>query len=86
MVIYYSSKFEKEYRKLPLLVKKLAEKKETIFRNDPHDPVLKSHQLTGKLKSYWSFSINHQYRIIFETVNAQEVWFHSIGTHEIYKG
>ncbi|PJA55308.1 type II toxin-antitoxin system mRNA interferase toxin, RelE/StbE family, partial [Candidatus Roizmanbacteria bacterium CG_4_9_14_3_um_filter_33_18] len=28
MIIYYSSKFEKEYKRLPLVVKKLAEKKE----------------------------------------------------------
>lgn len=85
MVIYYSSKFKKEYKRLSSSVKKLAEKKELLFRDNPHNPALKSHQLTGRLKSYWSFSINYQYRIIFEFVRDGEVWFHSVGTHEIYK-
>ncbi|PJC81599.1 type II toxin-antitoxin system mRNA interferase toxin, RelE/StbE family [Candidatus Roizmanbacteria bacterium CG_4_8_14_3_um_filter_36_10] len=85
MIIYYSSKFAKEYKRLPLSIKKLAEKKEKMFRKDPYNPSLKTHQLSGKLNSYLSFSINYQYRIIFEFVNTKEVWFHSIGTHQIYK-
>lgn len=85
MNIYYSSKFEKEYKKLPIEIKKLAEKKVKLFRENPHNPALKSHQLTGRLKTYWSFSINYQFRIIFEFINKDEVWFHSVGTHEIYR-
>ena len=85
MKIYYSSKFEKEYRRLPISVKRIAEKKEALFRKNPRNPALRTHQLIGRLKTYWSFSINYQYRIIFEFAGKDEVWFHSIGTHEIYK-
>ena len=85
MKIYYSSKFAKEYKRLPLKVKSVAEKKEKIFRRNPHDTILKTHKLTGKLKGYYSFSIDYQYRIIFEFAEKKTVWFHSVGTHEIYK-
>jgi addiction module RelE/StbE family toxin len=85
MKIIYSTKFAKEYKKLPLKVKKLAEKKEKIFREDPFEPSLKTHKLTGKLKEYYSFSMDYQYRIIFEFAKKDIVWFHSVGTHEIYK-
>jgi addiction module RelE/StbE family toxin len=85
MKIIYSTKFAREYRKLPLKIKKLAEKREQIFRKDPFEPSLKTHKLTGKLKEYYSFSINYQYRIIFEFVEKDIIWFHSVGTHEIYK-
>lgn len=85
MKIIYSSKFAKEYKRLPLKVKKAAEKKEKVFRKDPFEPSLKTHKLTGKLKEYYSFSIDYQYRIIFEFVNKDIIWFHSVGTHEIYK-
>jgi len=85
MKIYYSNKFEKEYKRLPKKIKDLAEAKEKIFRKNPFDPKLKSHKLTGKLQEFWSFSINYQYRIIFEMVNKKEAWFHSVGTHEIYR-
>lgn len=85
MKIYYSGKFAKEYKKLPRKVKLSAEKKEKVFRIDPFDPQLKAHKLTGRLKEYYSFSIDYQYRIIFEFVKKDIVWFHSVGTHEIYK-
>jgi len=85
MEIRYSSHFAREYRKLPLSVKKSAEKKEQIFRQNIFDKRLKSHKLKGSLKGFWSFSIDNQYRIIFELVSEKEVWFHSVGTHEVYK-
>jgi len=84
MKVYYSSKFEKEYRRLPLKIKLLAEKKERLFRKDPYQAQLKTHKLKGRLKVYWSFSIDIHYRIIFEFVDNRTVWFHSIGTHGIY--
>jgi len=85
MKISYSSKFEREYRKLPLSIKRTAEKQEDIFRADPFDMRLKTHKLKGRLKDFWSFSIDSRYRIIFEFISKQEVWFHSVGTHAIYK-
>lgn len=84
MKIYYSRKFAKEYKRLPKKVKNAAEEKERIFRRDPFDYRLKTHRLSGKLKEYYSFSIDYHYRIIFEFVGKDIVWFHSVGTHSIY--
>ena len=84
MKIVYSSKFAREYRKLSLKVKELAEIKEEIFRANPFDSSLKTHKLKGGLRGFWSFSINQKFRIVFEFVNDNEVWFHSIGDHAIY--
>lgn len=85
MKIYYSSKFAKEYKRLPGQVKQAAEKKEKVFRKDPFNTQLKTHKLSGKLKEYWAFSIDYKYRIIFEFKDKNTVWFHSAGTHHIYK-
>ena len=85
MRIFYSRKFAREYRKLPLRIKKIAERKEQIFRKDPFDPRLKTHKLKGSLKGFLSFSIDRKYRIIFEFINRNTVWFHSVGEHSIYK-
>lgn len=84
MKIYYSTKFSKEYKKLPKKIKLTAEKKEELFRENPFSPQLKTHKLTGKLRDYWSFSVDYQYRIIFEFADKDVIWFHSIGTHAIY--
>lgn len=85
MKIYYSSKFAKEYRILPKLVKIKAEKKEAIFRKNPFDTRLKTHRLKGILKDFWAFSIDYHYRIVFEFRSDDKVWFHSVGTHKIYE-
>lgn len=70
---------------MPLKIKLKAEGKEKIFRKDPFDPRLRTHKLTGRLKEFWSFSVDHQHRIIFEFVSKDTIWFHSIGTHDIYR-
>ncbi len=85
MKILYSSKFGREYRKLPLRIKKIAEKKEQIFRKNSFDPQLKTHKLKGSLKGFLSFSIDQKYRIIFESIDSNTIWFHSVGEHSIYK-
>mgnify|MGYP001610626162 CR=1 FL=1 len=85
MKIYYSSKFEREYKHLSLKIKKTAEKKENIFRLNPFDQSLKTHKLSGKLREFWSFSLDDKYRLIFEFVDGQTVWFHSVGKHDIYE-
>lgn len=84
-VIKTSRKFEKNYRKLPNPIKDLAEKKESIFRNDPFDPRLETHRLHGKDKEVWAFSVTQSYRIKFTFLDSSSVLFIEIGTHDIYK-
>ena len=85
MDIIYSQKFSKEYKKIPDNIKKLAEDKEVLFRKNPFDLKLKTHRLRGKLKIFYSFSIDYKYRIIFEfSKDKKKVYFHLIGKHDIY--
>ncbi len=89
MNIIRSSKFGREYKKLPSKIKKLAEEREKIFRRDPFNPRLKKHKLHGKFKGkiekYWSFSIGYKYRIVFRFIDKNTVRFYLIGTHRIYQ-
>lgn len=84
IAIYYSPKFRREYKRLPLAIKKEAEKKEVLFRNNPFDPRLGAHKLHGRLKNMWAFSIDKKYRIIFEFAKKNTVYFHTVGDHSIY--
>lgn len=85
LIISYSPTFQKLYRKLPNNIQLLAEQRELIFTQNPFDPRLHTHKLRGEHAGFWSFSINYHYRIIFEFVTAQQIYFHTTGTHEIYK-
>jgi mRNA-degrading endonuclease YafQ of YafQ-DinJ toxin-antitoxin module len=86
MEIIYSSKFAREYKKLPGNIKNIAEEQEILFRKDPFDIKLKTHKLKGKLNGFLSFSIGYEYRIIFEfTKDKKTAYFHSVGDHDIYQ-
>lgn len=83
--IIYSPRFNREYKKLPNKIKNLIEEKEQIFCKDPFNKKLKAHKLSGKFKGLWSFSVDYQYRIIFEFTNKSVIYLHSVGTHRIYQ-
>lgn len=83
--IYFSPRFKKSINKIPLEVIEALTIKQSLFIINPFHSTLKTHKLTGKLNQYYSFSITHSYRIIFEFLNKNKVVFVNIRTHEIYK-
>ena len=85
MRIWYSTKFERLYSKLPKEVKKLAEAREKIFLADPFDSRLKTHKLHGRFLGFFAFSLNYKYRIIFDFYKDTVVRFHVVGLHDIYE-
>ncbi|MEK7083028.1 MAG: type II toxin-antitoxin system mRNA interferase toxin, RelE/StbE family [Patescibacteria group bacterium] len=80
-----SARFEKEFNRLPKYIKKLAHKKDALFRMNAFHPSLETHKLNGLLKDDWAYSVNEHYRVHFYFVNDHTVVYISIGTHEIYK-
>jgi len=82
--VYYSSQFKKSVKKYRQQRKQIENKIKKFLEN-PFDKSLKTHKLTGKLSSYWSFSINYHLRILFEFIDSKTAGFIDIGTHEIYK-
>ena len=85
VAIYPSSQFRRAFRKLPRNLQKKAEKKDKMFRKDPFTRGLKTHKLSGKLKSYWSYSVDESYRVLFRFEKENKVIYFDIGTHEIYR-
>ena len=84
MEVHYASRFARESKRVPHHLRLLVEERIALFKKNPHDARLKTHKLTGKLKEYWSFSIDYRWRVIFEFVSAHRALFHSIGDHSIY--
>ena len=79
-----SSRFEKQYKKLPDVIKDSAKTKEQIFRNNSFDSRIATHKLHGAEKELWAFSITDRDRIKFTFLNGDKVLFLEIGTHDIY--
>ncbi|MBI2595004.1 MAG: type II toxin-antitoxin system mRNA interferase toxin, RelE/StbE family [Candidatus Colwellbacteria bacterium] len=85
MEIFYTSKFKREYKKLPKNVKLEAEEKAALFRKNPFHPSLDTHKLHGRLREFWSFSIGFKQRIVFEFGGKNITYFHSVGDHDVYQ-
>ena len=55
------------------------------FQQDPFQPTLRTHKLSGKIKNTWSFSIEYDARVIFYFTHDGKAVFIDIGTHdEVY--
>lgn len=85
MEIYYSSKFSRAYKRLPLSVKISSEKAEKIFRKNPFSKRIRTHKLHGKYRKYHAFDITDKYRIMFQFLKDGNAAFINVGTHDIYK-
>lgn len=85
MKIFYTKKFEREYKKLNKDIKLKIESRENVFRKNPFSLTLKTHKLSGELEGFWSFSVDFKNRIVFEFIDNKTIFFHSIGDHDIYK-
>ena len=83
MEIVYSPHFRRAYKKLPAKIKLLAEDREQIFRANWKESSLDTHKLKGTLEGFWAFSINNNFRIIFD-FDGEYVRFHDVGDHDIY--
>ena len=84
MKIFYTKKFEREYKKISKDLRLKTESREVIFRKNPFNIILKTHKLSGRLEGFWSFSVDFKNRVVFEFIDEKTVFFHSIGNHDIY--
>ena len=83
--IFKTKDFEKSFAKLPPKIQIFSVKKISLFKNEPFNSSLKTHKLKGELQNFYSFSVNRQYRILFEFLDKNKFLLYDIGTHEIYK-
>jgi addiction module RelE/StbE family toxin len=81
-------KLQARIRKIKSKDKKLAEKIEKqldYFHQNHQHPSLRTHKLTGNLRTYWSISIDRSMRLLY-LIEGELAVFFDIGTHdEVYK-
>lgn len=82
MEVELSSHFLKRARRLSPQEKRQLSQRIEWFRNDPRDPRLKTHALTGKLKGLYSFSVTYGKRVTYLLVSPTTALFTDVGSHE----
>jgi addiction module RelE/StbE family toxin len=79
MTLAYSKNFIKQAKKLQVPTKKLQERI-ALFVDNPLDPQLRNHALSGKYKDYRSIDVTGDIRAIYITTSSETIFEH-IGTH-----
>jgi addiction module RelE/StbE family toxin len=90
--MYYlkvSKNFEKKLKKFikkNSALKPMLKEKLKILQENPFDPRLKTHKLSGPLKDFYSFWLTYEYRIVIKIYPKEKlIEFYAIGTHdEVY--
>lgn len=85
-IVQRTKGFEKSFLKLQPKWRRKFIKKLELFLEDELHPILKTHELKGNQKGYWSFSVAHDIRAIYrrEIANGKMViifTFIDIGSH-----
>ena len=83
MKAFFTKDFKKAYAKRISHNKNLTtrfENRYDLFVEEPTNPVLKDHVLSGKLKGYKAFSITGDIRVVYY-IHNDTAYFVDIGTH-----
>jgi toxin HigB-1 len=78
----YNKRAKTFLKKHPQLVS-LYQKTLTLLELNPQHPSLRLHRLQGKLKNFYSVSINIRYRITFEfVIHKSDILLINVGDHD----
>lgn len=82
MDIRYRKSFQKDYKKLSKIQKVRVNKAIELFQKDPFNPLLKNHELSGKMEEIRSIAAGFDLRILLEVEgNYITVTMLEVGTH-----
>ena len=80
-----SKRFAKDFTKLPTPIKKKAIATFEKFVENPQNPTLRNHGLSGKWKGHCSINVTGDTRAIYFVTEDKMVRFVAIGSHrELY--
>lgn len=82
MRILYSPGFLRSFSKLTAKIQDEFRRRESVFRQNPFDPALRTHKL--KNRSDWAFLVTYEIRVIF-TFEKDVFKLLDIGDHSIYR-
>jgi len=81
MKIFLHKNFVKKYAKLRRSEKTRFKERRNLFLEDPYDPLLNNHALTGKYAGSRSINVTGNLRVVYDIIDGDSVLFIDIGTH-----
>jgi addiction module RelE/StbE family toxin len=81
MIVIYSKKFQRSYKKLSRKLQEQVKQRRNLFLEDPFSPILNNHLLHDPYAGCRSINITGDYRAIYYYENLDIVRFIAVGTH-----
>ena len=87
MELGYKASFVRQLKTLPCALQAEALVRIKEFKNPKNHARLHVHPLKGKLRGFFSFSVNYRYRIVFQWIGKGKnlAALTGIGDHDIYQ-
>ncbi len=86
MRITTTKKFDKQFKKQSIKIKKEFKKRIDIFLENSNNQSLHIHKLSGLYNDLWSFNLTGDIRVIFDKSYEPVIILVAIGSHsELYK-
>lgn len=82
MKIRQSRRFIKQLAQQPQKVQNAFYLRLELFEEDPYNPLLRQHALSGRLKGFYSINVTGDVRAIYEIIDDDKIYLYDmIGTH-----
>ena len=87
MRVHYRPRFLRVFRRLDPQMQKRVKERIALFERNPFDARLDTHTLHGKLKGFWSFSVDDRCRVLFQFLDKkkEQSAFLDVGDHSLYR-
>lgn len=86
MKIKFHKSFKKKYKKVPIKIQYQFNGRLFIFKNEPFNPILNNHPLSGSRHGQWTINITGDWRAVYIFHEKGAVVFIDLNTHgNLYK-
>lgn len=85
MQIRYKPTFVRAYKKMSPALQHEVKEKIALFQNPANHERLRVHKLKGKLQGFYSFSVTHAHRVVFQYEKPDIVVLIAVGDHDVYQ-
>ena len=81
MRVLRSTKFDKQFSKLPVRLQEAYIERNRLFRENRRHPLLHDHALAAEWVGHRSINVTGDYRAVYRQLDAESYLFVAIGTH-----
>ena len=81
MKIFTSSRYDRKLKRLNAKLYAALTERLELFLREPNHPLLNDHKLTGDRKYQRSINITGDWRLVYEPVDIETIWFIDIDRH-----